>query len=231
MALKERDREMRELSSMAALYSFLGEMLGEEVGRDTYGRLIGIAPQGATQETEDDMLGALRGSLSEFADADHALERLAVDYAGIFLGANRSTRGAFPYESVYTSPEGLLQRDSTEEVLRLYCGEGFVPKGVSALAADHIALEFSFMGRLLEAQMHAVGHEDREEARRLHEVQLRFFKEHIEPWVLLFLEDGRSLAKTDFYHCVFDLVEALMVEEASRLRDEALGVKESEARI
>ena len=50
---------------------------------------------------------------------------LAVDYARVFLGAGEANgKAAYPYESVYTSPEGLVRQEARARVRAIYAAGG-----------------------------------------------------------------------------------------------------------
>ena len=91
-----------------------------------------------------------------------ARQDLAVDYARVFLAAGvYEGETAVPYESVYTSPEGILMQDSRDEVVRAYRRWGLaIPRDLN-VPEDHLAFELEFMGRLSEriaAGLGAEGH-------------------------------------------------------------------------
>lgn len=135
-----------------------------ENARDFYALLSSIFYLELTEEQIDGLAESgfsFPDDGSEMGDACAALRRylarrgpsarqdLAVDYARIFLAAGvYEGETAVPYESVFTSPEGLMMQDARDEVVRVYrrCGLK-VPRDLN-VPEDHLAFELEFMGRL-----------------------------------------------------------------------------------
>ncbi len=79
----------------------------------------------------------------------NARQDLAVDYARVFLAAGvYEGDTAVPYESVYTSPEGIMMQDSRDEVVRIYAENGLVIPRELNVPEDHLAFELEFMSRV-----------------------------------------------------------------------------------
>jgi TorA maturation chaperone TorD len=82
-------------------------------------------------------------TLQKFLEAagEQTIEDLAVDYARVFLGAGiTEEKSAYPFESVYTSPQGLICQDAYEDALRTYRKYGLA-RSQNDLYEDHIGLE------------------------------------------------------------------------------------------
>lgn len=223
------------LESRQVMYSFLAEIFSREVDERLLERLRSLPFEaGASRAAElDDGSGASCGGAPEVELADllagmiddlkgdapdsDIIERLAVDYASIFLGANSAREGAFPYGSVYTSPEKLLNRRSTAEVAKEYAQYGLVQGMKHDVPADHLSLELSFMAMLCSLQREAEVLHDVEAAQRYERDQVEFFFARIDPWVFDFVEDGKRLASTPFYRNLFLLCEFHMGSERKTL--------------
>ena len=84
---------------------------------------------------------------------DEALGRrgdLAVDFLHTFIGVTQDREQvAFPYESVYTSPEHLLMQDARDEVLAAYRAAKVVLVDEACEPEDHLAFELEFMHGIL----------------------------------------------------------------------------------
>lgn len=138
---------------------------------------------------------------SALAEAD--LEALAVDYARVFLGAGLAeAAAAFPYESVYTSPKGIIMQDAwsrMREMLRESCLEIAVPS--SDLMEDHIAVELEYLAVLDGAAERA-----------------EFVRLHLQNWVPRFCADVERYAETAVYNAAAGLLRVFVetyAEEAS----------------
>ena len=94
--------------------------------------------------------GPLAPFYSETYDADREQLRidLAADYNQLFLGM--SAHPVAPYESVYTSEEGLMMQDARDNVLHTYQQWGLRVPDEFDLPEDHITLEFDLMACLAD---------------------------------------------------------------------------------
>ena len=122
---------------------------------------------------------------------------LAADYNRMFLGMG--PHPVAPYESVYTSPEGLLMQDARDEVLAAYRAQGLDAPDDFNLPEDHLALECSFVAELAERTAAACEREDRDAAAQLVASQRAFVEEHLAAWVPAFCDDVESQARESFY--------------------------------
>lgn len=130
------------------------------------------------------------------------LTGLAVDYARIFLGAGATGNVAYPYESVYTSPDRLVMQDARDEVLKLYREEGLDRAEEFNEPEDHIALELEFMAHLCQKTTEALKDGNKGLAPGYMKKQQDFLEKHLIPWVPTFCNDIQRLAREDFYKAV-----------------------------
>ncbi|WP_162610840.1 TorD/DmsD family molecular chaperone [Gordonibacter sp. An230] len=142
---------------------------------------------------------------------------LAVDYAKVFLAAGISQGGAaFPYESVYTSPEGLVMQEARDEVVRLYRTKGLSVGGVVE-PEDHVAFELEFMTLLCREGERAARSGDAEGVWASIDEQRAFLANHLMNWVPQFCEDVARYANTDFYRAVASMTEGFIAMDAALL--------------
>lgn len=155
-----------------------------------------------------------------YLDAPHedALTELAVDYASAFLGAGKM-RAAYPYESVYTSPERLVMQNAWEEVCAIYRTHGLACSDHRDVLEDHLALELEFMARLTDNALAALKAGDRQALAAALEEQQSFLKAHLLNWISSFAHEAREYIETDFYRGAVDVTEKFLSMDAAILDD------------
>ncbi|MBE6466485.1 molecular chaperone [Denitrobacterium detoxificans] len=128
-------------------------------------------------------------------------EELAVDYAHMFYaaGSAKHESRAVPYESVFTSAEGLLMQEARDQVLRYMLNEHVEPNPSLHVPEDHIAFMFDFMARLCMRCSEALNENDLTEAQRLINVQQSFHSEHIANWIDQLCDAIERCGRTTFY--------------------------------
>lgn len=209
-----------------------------ENAADFYALLSGIFYLELTEEQIDGLAESgfsFPDDGSEMGDACAALRRylarrgpsarqdLAVDYARIFLAAGvYEGETAVPYESVFTSPEGLMMQDARDEVVRVYrrCGLK-VPRDLN-VPEDHLAFELEFMGRLSGRIAEALGPgEDAagEDAATLMAEQLRFIDEHLLNWMPDLARRVDTFARLPFYPAMMAVAQSYLRENRAVLKE------------
>ncbi len=134
---------------------------------------------------------------------DDTLLDLAVDYARIFIGAGLERgEAAYPYESVYTSPDRLVMQEARDQVVALYAELDLARSREVTEPEDHIAPEFEYMAFLCQKATEAMRAGDRVAAAALLAKQKAFYETHLARWVPAFCQDVERLARTDFYRAV-----------------------------
>lgn len=130
-----------------------------------------------------------------------AREDLATDYAHTFLaaGSTKNEKRACPFESVFTSDQGLLMQEARDRVYRLMLEEHVEPDGRLHVPEDHISFECEFMAVLGERAIEALMAGDGREAVRLLDAQRRFHAEHLENWIDAFCNAVIACCRTRFY--------------------------------
>lgn len=214
------------LRARAASYSFVAELYHKEVDDDVLSRLRRMTME--EDGTSDPSafaahVAAMREDVLEASESPESgcersvRDRLAIDFASLFLGANRMMDGAYPYESVYTSREGLLNQASTDDVFRQYLEDCYLQHMKYTVPEDHISLEFSYSSELLGKAAAALEAGDETGCAAVYERYASFYAAHVHPWVFLFTAKGARLAKTAFYRHLFELTDELMHYEAAEL--------------
>lgn len=181
----------------ASFYPLLSSVLYLELTEE---QIDGLAESGFAFPDDGSDMGNACASLRRYLArrGPTARQDLAVDYARIFLAAGvYEGDTAVPYESVYTSPEGIMMQDSRDDVVRIYRRNGLVIPLDLQVPEDHLAFELEFMahmsGRIAKAL--AAG----EDAAPLMEEQRAFIDGHLLNWVPSLLERVEAFAKLPFY--------------------------------
>jgi TorA maturation chaperone TorD len=152
---------------------------------------------------------------------ERTCEELQKDYLRTFLGSNTTAHAAaYPYESVYTSPDRLIMQEARDEVLTLYRKDGLDKSDAWRDGEDHIALELDYerelCGRALKAQDHPAFKQSLLS-------QYRFLTEHLLNWVPLFVDDMHRFAKTDFYKALAFLTMGFLETDKEFLEEMLVG--------
>lgn len=128
------------------------------------------------------------------------LTDLAVDYASVFIGAGKTEgNAAYPYESVYTSPDRLIMQEARDQVLKAYRAEGLDRSDTFDDPEDHIALEFEYMAHLCQKTHAALLEEAGPAAADYLAKQKNFLERHLLNWIPSFCADVVRIAETEFY--------------------------------
>ena len=147
---------------------------------------------------------------------------LAVEYARIFLGAGVSAKqSAAPFESVFTSPEGLLMQDARDEVVATYRRYGTVIDPEVNVPEDHLGFELTFLGNMADNTADALATEPIDKARvaDLVGAQMAFIDAHILNWVDALSEKVDEFAESQFYPSVMKLMRGYVAEHKEMLHE------------
>ena len=148
----------------------------------------------------------------------NARQDLAVEYARIFLGAGVDEKDcAVPFESVFTSKDGLLMQESRDEVVAFYRRHGMEVEPSLNVPEDHLGFELQFMGILCEQTAAAYEAGDEDGARELEAEQVRFLDQHILNWVDALARKVEKCALSPFYPGVMKVIRAFAVEHREYL--------------
>lgn len=156
------------------------------------------------------------------------LTDLAVDYAKVFLGAGKteSESCAYPYESVYTSPERLIMQDARDDVLAKYREYGLDRSEDCNEPEDHIFFELEFMGVLCKQTHKSIIAEDNSAVLSCLVEQKNFIEQHLLNWVPRFCNDIEKYAETDFYKGIAKVTEAFIKMDID-ITDELISIYSS----
>lgn len=165
-----------------------------------------------------------------FADGLHDIERslakrttatrqdLAVDFTAAFAGTSSwEGRYATPYESVFTSEEGLLFQESYHEVYHLFRQQGVKRSAGYDYPDDHLSFLCEFMAILAKRAKQALEAGDTAEARAQLELSQAVLRDHILSWFDDFEELALRILKTRFYRGVLKMSKGFFLFDADAL--------------
>lgn len=152
-------------------------------------------------------------------------EELAVDFAHMFYaaGSSKHERRAVPYESVFTSRDGLLMQEARDAVYRYMLDEHVEPDEKLRIPEDHIAFILDFMAVMCGRCAQAVSTGNFAEVARNLDVQRRFHAEHLQSWIDQLCDAIERCCRTKFYGGFskmlrgFVKIDASLIEECAGL--------------
>lgn len=199
------------------VYALLARLFGKEVDEE----LLSVLRTSPVFEGDDDgwygALGLMQGYL---AKPEASVLELARDYAKAFCGAGSTKRNsAYPFESVYTSENGMLMQEARDEAMAWYRRFGLGKSEAWHDCEDHVALEFEFMGYLIARTLEADERGDERAVEELLEAQRDFSVEHLANWVPHFAWDVDHKASTDFYRGLARFASQYVKRDAAALAD------------
>ena len=195
-------------AARANYYRFLRRFYFQEVDTPLWAQLRQMnIPADCPQPRMAEGYEMLRDFLARH-DAD-ILDELAADFAKVFLASGEyQGKGAFPYESVYTSRQGLVRQQAWEQVRGIYDAAGLTLTGApSEIMEDHIATELEYMALLAEQGTAAPTQ------------HLNYLTQHLLNWVPRLCADMKKYARTDFYKAVALLTEGFLAMDAELLEE------------
>ena len=143
-----------------------------------------FTPEGA--KAAEDMLLALQ---------KYDQQQLSIDHAALFVGPFELI--AAPYSSVWREQQRLVMGDCTMDVKRFY-DETDLQTDVSE-PPDHIAIMLEFMSYLCQKEAEAVSCSALEDAKEYVDLQKRFFREVLSPWIADFCNAIVKGTENEFY--------------------------------
>lgn len=202
-----------------AAYGFCARLLRTEVDDEALARLRALKfPAESGNEHLD---AGYRGLCAALREGGERLRGdLAVDFLHTFIGVTQDReQAAFPYESVYTSPEHLLMQDARDEVLAAYRAAKVVLVDEACEPEDHLAFELEFLQLLGERAVDALAAGDDEACARLLQTRRAFLESHLFNWVPAFAADVQRVARTGFYRALADIVLGVLETDRELLDD------------
>jgi putative dimethyl sulfoxide reductase chaperone len=209
----------RVMAERHVMYQFLARAFRKEMDHELLDEIVQLdfSANSGVQEIDKgfQMLGRFLQGLNETT-----LNDLATDYARIFLGAGpRQAGGAFPYESVYTSPQGLLMQEARDRVVEFYRQEGLQCSTDFHDAEDHIAQELEFVAYLCDKTGQALEEQDDDAVVHYLHKQRGFIDSHLCAWAPRLCTDVASIAATDFYKAIALITSGYLVIDQNLLAD------------
>lgn len=207
------------LHNRIAMYELLSRLFCREVDAALWSALkTGPLPEDTGDEELDAAWAQVRQAL-ETSAAD-PIEDLAVDYARAFLGAGViGETVAYPFESVYTSPQKLVMQRAWEEVCAVYSAHGLGRAQGGDLHEDHIGLELHFLAHLAQQAHKALQEANSAAYTKALEDSKRFLTEHVLVWVAAFVKDTQDLPIGEFYKGAAHVLLRFVTLDAAILDD------------
>lgn len=186
------DRAGRELNRLLrkprAGYTLLSRCYEKEIDAAFAADFAGHAALESDDAALADGFAALQACLADLDEA--ALEQLAVVFNRVFFGMGpRTAQKAFPYESVYTSPDGLMMQEAYAQVRTLYHAARFAKDPTFPEPEDHLAVELAFL------------------------------RDHLLRWIEPFAADACASAETGFYAHLATFTETYLKADESALEE------------
>lgn len=194
------------LAQQAAGYELLGRLFQREVDVEL---LQSLCEGRYPAHTGNDHLDEGYRGLVVFLN--HRGERtgteLNVDYLHVFIGNTQdASHVAYPYESVYTSPDHLLMQDARDAVLAAYRSEMITLVNEHNEPEDHMGFELAFCAVLLRRAVEALTAGNIARAIELVEKERAFVRDHLGVWAPEFAADVKRIAQTGFYRALADIL-------------------------
>ena len=207
-------------SNRETMYRFLGRLYKIEVDQLLLDQMKGTSFPSGDSAGE---LGEGYRMLEQYLrhPGPDPLTDLAVDYAKVFLGAGiyKDSGAAYPYESVYTSPERIIMQDARDQVMALYRAKGLGKAETWDFPEDHIALELEFMACLCSETQQAIDRQEGRAALACLREQQDFLTGHLLNWVPAFCADIRKFAGTVFYQAAAQITHGYLDLDHTLLKD------------
>ena len=220
------DEASLALRGRAVAYRLLSELFISPLSQDQLDALC-VADLGALEDVNDDMDAGLNDMRRYLRKRNTGTrEELAVDYTSSFGGTQAyDGKYAVPYESVFTSAEGLLCQEGYHAVLDMFRKAGFKKREGDCTPDDHLGYICEFMAMLSEraAESAAAG----DWAAALSDVRRAkaCLREHVLSWYELLFGRASLLVKTRFYRGVLLLARGYFAFDEKTV-DELIDVLE-----
>ena len=205
------------LAQQAAGYELLGRLFQREVDAEL---LRSLCEGRYPAHTGNDHLDEGYRGLVVFLN--HRGERtgteLNVDYLHVFIGNTQdASHVAYPYESVYTSPDHLLMQDARDAVLAAYRSEMITLVNEHNEPEDHMGFELAFCAVLLRRAAEALAGGDTARAVELVGKERAFVRDHLGVWAPEFAGDVKRIAQTGFYRALADVLLGYLEVDAATM--------------
>lgn len=147
-------------------------------------------------------------------------QALAVDFTASFAGTSTwKGKSAVPYESVFTSEDGLLCQESYHEVYRLFKKHHVARREGLDFPDDHLSFMSEFLVILSERTIECLEAGDAQGALDNLIVSRDFLNDHILSWFDEFSELALCLLETRFYRGVLKISKGFFTFDREILDD------------
>jgi TorA maturation chaperone TorD len=227
-----------EMLSRLQVYTLLVRLYRKEVDEEL---LTAMQQNGILSQDTEGLPAGIRDGLKQMQDylasEEASVLNLARDYAKVFCGASSTNKtAAYPFESVYTSPDGMLMQEARDEALAWYRRYGLGKSDEWFDCEDHVAVEMDFLIYLINEYLDAAENDRPAQANELLLAQRQFMQEHLVNWVPEFASRTTRAARTGFYRGLASLLAAYLeqdyaalAEVADETADKATGAATDEA--
>lgn len=149
-------------------------------------------------------------------------QQLAIDFTSSFAGVSSwQGRYAVPYESVFTSEEGLLFQEAYHDVYHLYRQTGVRRAEGYDYPDDHLSFMCEYQRILSMRAIQAIDDGDLERACEILEASRDFLNQHICSWFDDFADLANKLIETNFYRGILQITKGFW-EFDYQLLDDAI---------
>ncbi len=210
--------ELREwLEDREQTYQFLAQAYRAEPTHGFLAGLLSVLHGGAEAgETPGHALLRRWAAKVPAGDLSQVIEALEIEYARLFLVPTGPAR-AIPYESFYTSRNGMLMQEAAHQVIAAYGAAGMAWQPESREFPDHISVEMQFMARLCSSALEAAAAGLPDLCSTAIARQREFLDCHLLVWVPQFALDVERTARDDFYRAVAQITREFLADEAEGL--------------
>lgn len=199
---------VRALEGRAAFYDLLASLYFKPLTEDQIDRIASMDMSAYASLNERFASGV--NDISRYVARRTTATRqdLAVDFTAAFAGTSSwEGRYAVPYESVFTSDEGLLFQDSYHEVHALFRENRVRRSEGYDFPDDHLSFMCEFQAILSRRAIDFLGEGDRAGALEHIAFSRSFMEDHILPWFPEFRDLALRLLATRFYRGVLSVTE------------------------
>ena len=190
---------------------FVAQLVELNVGRAMFYRTL--AYYYLHELTEEQIESIASQDLEIFEDASSLISEGYADMKAY------ETFAATPYESVFTSEEGLMMQDARDEVYKMYCVEQMQPNEELRIPEDHVSFEFEFMALLIDRLNDGLAAGDFERALRYAERCRAFNADHQLNWIDDLCDAIVDVAETVFYVGVSKITRGFIHDETDVASD------------
>lgn len=203
-------------------YRLLSQLYFKELSEEEIATLkaSNIRDLSLDNEEADEGLGLMATYLTR-ARRD-ARQELACDYARCMLAAGAyEDRRPTPYESVFTSEDGLLMQDARDDVYRFFREAGIGVEEDLRTPEDHLSFEFEFMALMADRAVESLKVGEVAQALQTVKVQQDFHRQHLANWINAYTDCLETCANTKFYQGLAKVTRGFVAEDSIMINESA----------